>query len=1538
MSSGFSDLNETNDNNLNLKIPTRNIERFSAVTSERNTTFARYTRRSTTYSKAYKRHRTSQPQKMSASQKTAHEDSSKALSWVGSLIKRGRSILSNLKEEDKTFEKQLREEAETHRLHEELVNNVLNDVDGEIVDATTGKGYGTDTSFKNFDGTLRDSFTDSGASKSEDDIENESCSENGLFVDLDQHEDEDRTEPETELNTVMNTNIHKVNESDKESIASATSIIILSDYEEKISADEPPNRHTTTNHIFEKVVDRNKLRDDYQDPIPSEVESTEEMDQDDESQSSESDSALSSTSSNSRFGHSSIPNGLEYNPMRMVFNESGHFDDYNSHTASDTSIPHHDELESKSPRISLDETRVDSQEESQKLKDKMDTASQTRIHESTAESLDISGVEAAENSSEQSVEESIARGEELFDLNNKTNEDKISADYVNKDEIYPTHVDYGHDNLHREDGAVSEGNSIEKSIRPANTEAMPQRLESLKGERVDTGINKDATKVPEVTNAYTTTHSMESANDGTHYELPGNIYDFEAIANLAMSQVLSANHLDLQAEDRIDADLGETSKIVQDSYNENPRSEHDYNGENQEDLSDGNIAVYTDDGTDTHQVSVHEGVEDSPKRTQMPLLRKIFKPDAAETDEDTTFSSAADETLYYSVDENLDLTSNSQELPVDEEKQMNLTYEIHFTGSAYSSASSEDNREVLEPPEYVSPLTENPFLTAYEGDPISLLQRTLASIGQAPKVCSQKMESTAESTQVQLEEEGSELWKDQGEKMSTNAIERETALNSGSNRSTTSDDVLKSEISVNNEQSRSKRSLDASEGAGEILLEELESPVTPCHIVLTKPIIEDSDFENDSAVFENSFIAELKSGDDTIAEAIEDLYLVETDPVVEFPVISAEVFETSTAAFNIEELQAGDNSISIVEQGQLSFVIEEPIIELPDAMDEPSIIVEECDVYERAPSKKPLVSSTHNKNEQYYSNFLKKRSFFADEIEKDVKKGHYENKCSAATADGVNNPDIEVESSTKLEKGHGSKLDHRSLSMKVLSSPIRALGTIANHIKNVGNVASDFVKRIDAMDIEEDASSTAVTINESVEKKDQKVDQITANHEEHRKLQDEQLNEQQNEMYHNDEKEPWLIKKEEGESADLAPGFFDGDWKHEVLNNSNSTNQRDSALSVPSHTRLETSLSVARNGDGSQKSENTQDVISSIEHIQHISDIVDGTPLNFLKSDFLHSSVNNTDEVPHEELSMTVKEDGEAEITINLDKNLNDYLILDDKLNMDELRNEELNTTVQVGGEADITIISNNNTDNISISDEKLTNDEELSDEKMNNEVSKNEKMSSEKSLNDNIKVTGENAQEHSYPVAVSGVSTIDDFENVKSVDIISSSSGSESIRVSEISGSPSGINLTNVAALPDDLLSDPPSEDSPDSEPYDNNNEDADALSSAALEVAVMKQSDGSGKSDDLKTSAASEVLRDVEQEDFSGNDDASTSNEENLRLGLTSNVDNFKSRSKRKRSSHPALVGGKARKRARKLKKSKSNTSYYRNHRKQSKRGQTD
>lgn len=216
---------------LQLGIPRRNLKRFRSPFDGRDATSQPKQRYRVTKS-TVKGETTTVSTLISKRHITAsiHEDSKDTLSWVQSLVGRGKTLLNSVKASEVAFEKGLDDERRVEQLKTEYIEELLNE-NTELrsvecgIDSPENSGgqddhYGTDTSYKNYEDTINDSFVvsedehwhqKSMSEKGEgsdvgEDISSQSQDEEDVIIVL---SDEDEEPPTAQLSKRESTNDHR---------------------------------------------------------------------------------------------------------------------------------------------------------------------------------------------------------------------------------------------------------------------------------------------------------------------------------------------------------------------------------------------------------------------------------------------------------------------------------------------------------------------------------------------------------------------------------------------------------------------------------------------------------------------------------------------------------------------------------------------------------------------------------------------------------------------------------------------------------------------------------------------------------------------------------------------------------------------------------------------------------------------------------------------------------------------------------------------------------------------------------------------------------------------------------------------------------------------------------------------------------------------------------------------------------------------------------------------------------------------------------
>lgn len=216
---------------LQLGIPRRNLKRFRSPFDGRDATSQPKQRYRVTKS-TVKGETTTVSTLISKRHITAsiHEDSKETLNWVQSLVGRGKSLLNSVKASEVAFEKGLDDERRMEQLKTEYIEELLNEntdlrsvecgIDSPENSGEQDDRYGTDTSYKNYEDTINDSFVvsedehwhqKSMSEKGEDsdvgeDIFSQSQDEEDVVIVL---SDEDEEPPTAQLSKRESTNDHR---------------------------------------------------------------------------------------------------------------------------------------------------------------------------------------------------------------------------------------------------------------------------------------------------------------------------------------------------------------------------------------------------------------------------------------------------------------------------------------------------------------------------------------------------------------------------------------------------------------------------------------------------------------------------------------------------------------------------------------------------------------------------------------------------------------------------------------------------------------------------------------------------------------------------------------------------------------------------------------------------------------------------------------------------------------------------------------------------------------------------------------------------------------------------------------------------------------------------------------------------------------------------------------------------------------------------------------------------------------------------------
>lgn len=1087
-----------NNKRLRLATPKRNWKRFESVVQQRHKGKRHIVHRSRRVE--YKVYKPAETGKTLRNENTSNE-SSKVLGWLESMIKRGRSVLSSLNEDEKAFDLELQEEARQSLAHERLVESVLNEDLEAPVTTSAGNGYGTDTSFKNFNSILHNSLADTAEF-------DEGNSNEELFEDQDEEAElDDRA-------TRFADSIGEIN-------VPGSSFAILEDVENQ-------DAEKGWNSGFEGNSDASL--DDVAQPENNQNEDDEDII---ELISSSDQPGISEEEGNQRsndenWGEQAIQLSQDEEPEEdEMVDEESQEEEQNEHQfhirfdpANKADLDGEDEPMYESDNTSGDEHGM----------------SHVQIGE---EEIGSQSEEAEEEASPVEIEDQ---------LQIRIGEQDDQEDINESDQQY---AQYQRDS-YTEDPGVSDGvyDSTENGVirhSPPST-IKGDGIEAFKGQPETSNdfscrpeaaqIAVEGSETPIIAGS-SSTENVEPAKreiytDQSINHSPSNspflsgvdACDYKAIANAVINQIpLQAEELDVGVENEDGAhndDVNiDSTRVIKASYpNQTTRHDTSHN-DDQDDEDEGFVQTVTK----VTKTDTDSGVNG--------LI--IHETSTVEQEHPETNSFSLDETtIYHSfVDEDTDGRTVDHLSPIKDIKK-DSKVKIVFTESVYSSSSYDENDNVAEEePDYISPLTENPFQHASDGEDKDILKRTLASLeGRTDNgkiAIGTNSVSAAEENRSQTNPSeprgllnvvhckgGHDIHDDDrvsrssytgGEnfgpfpadiKLHGGLRTRESSVTYMSNAIAARDETASAshdKSSQYNGQTASRREehgslshlkeeeiseylsavLEASgriedgtgpnEASTDFYIEEMNIPEMNIHpLVQTEPIIEANESiicgspardTVDAIYHEMKIIEDITECRGTTRSDDEIVVIIQTTPIIEVPFASHDFWP----AQSIGERTDSPPATQFYDEDQFAASRKRTFSTLED-----DASVDETLTTARQNTTEwfAKVSDTTTRNEDSEvdqpetSQSLEAVHLAAQEQQTKIRK-------SALSSDDHYDAPSAGQNSTLF--GH---LATGSLPKKLISSPVRAISSIVTGMKEVGSVASSFVKSLDLMNLEDD--------------------------------------------------------------------------------------------------------------------------------------------------------------------------------------------------------------------------------------------------------------------------------------------------------------------------------------------------------------------------------------------------------------------------------------------------------------------------------------
>lgn len=1096
---------EERNKRLKLVTPKRNWKRHESVIRRRYRGALLRTSRMSEY-KVYK------PIEVEGlpTHETAVNKSANVLGWLESMIKRGRSALSSLKEDEKAFDVELQEEARLNFAREKLIQTAL-DESSEARDSSAANGYGTDTSFKNFNSTLRNSLADSldGSDLNEalyangsemeglesgDDrlsrpLKNSSVPASSFSI----FQDEGNGDLVKQWNSASEASFDASEEDTREQGDSANVrnedvIELLSSEDEENPSIEFEDQESHGGQ-WEDTHDFDSEGEESTGDIPADSEEQENRDYFGESQMEEKDS------------------DVEYQSVSSADNSSR--DEYN---VDQLEIGEQEELRNQDEEFDYQED--EREEPSISAADQITTVT------------DESGEQRMSNSHSQLRDQDmLSEGSKYLAENPPNNEPSIIL--VETDRDKKPQINFGDPN--------SLPSVIEDGVTVKEVSDIPLST-SKPGKHVESQIISEAN---EDDSCLTPEHSDDLDKHKDY--LKEDSCDYQAIANAVMNPPpLASNSLCLDNNTKVETDNSGADISRDEKANTSFTKQSDLDDE----FEFKNTSILHAP-IDASAPTVIAGTKDEEEENSG---HQQFSTDVSQEN-----SSLLQEepSIYHSFaieQTNIDLVNQTPQ----KNKELDPRYKLVFTGSAYSSSSYDKSDNIPEgEPDYVSPLAEDPFLSVGVEQSKVLLKKTLAALEEkngSSKVkvdISSHMREGHDKTYDFSEEEirsisraPNEVFKDQDGKDRGSSVIREDyttypgdmKLPDGLQTRGSSVTYLSNAVAARDETLSVVHNKSVSQYNGHALppreelgnLSHLKDEEISEYL---SAVLEASGRIEDGMTLKtpstNLYVEEVQFPD------IESNSLVQTEPVIELNDTSADKLSDMVASrescqhelniveeisdFNAIATTSADEAVEII---QTKPIIEEPFTSIeswPNGLsgetqrdvqgvhlsDDPnfadlrkrtySMLDDDASAIETLESRRLSTTEwfakvSNNSVDTHSSNVKRKGStppFEAVKLNPDEQSVEKHGSFASLR----NNEDYAAE--TLSQRHTSTLLGHITSGLfpkKLISSPARAISSIVTGMKEVGTVASSFVKSLDVMDLDDDPN-TQTTSDEADDNK-----------------------------------------------------------------------------------------------------------------------------------------------------------------------------------------------------------------------------------------------------------------------------------------------------------------------------------------------------------------------------------------------------------------------------------------------------------------------
>lgn len=685
--------NNDNDNTRKLKLttPKRNLKRYTSPLDQRRNGLPSPLRRANGHSTGFRirkppiYHILTRHASLTHQVDNIREDSTKTLEWMGSLIKRAKNVLKELDEDDIALEEELYEEARKRKLHENMIQGILDHSLNESQPIDISKSQDSIGYSGNVDHLLDDSDE---ASNIEQD-EGEAESDQALVILTDSEPEQEQYQEEDNM--------------DEEHTVTAHDIQTLSSQESGIISDEDMLNETTPE--YEEEGDQVEIGEEiYTDNIQHQnnINTSDEIGIEEKS-SYKHDDYYNDSDVESEENNISNESILEEHALKAY--SEGKFDDSRMIYNADSNISVN-QIPNETDRIDINvETGNSDLYENETANEQLIDQTRSRmlpsaeLHDTINSVADIlssipknangyigdsinNDIDSNNISEEVHQNHHLDRGNDISQINDII----IDVDNLSSGEDNDNHYD-----------ETDEGSDVDVSEEMDDEHDSLDRSKSADQHAIDTSVENEI-----IFGNDNIINPAESLDTST---------DYQSIATAVFQHL---NH-EVPKSDNVSSENDSNMDDMQTAQSMD--SEHSITSEQKVSL-DKKLVDQTDFVSDN--VSFNPIIHGNPN---------ILNISQDLTNEDNS--------IYYSVNEESEniLPLNDKEENTSESHYIKPKYEVQISNSVYSESSYENDSELESPPiDYISPFHSDPFSSSPdEINAQALLKETLRSLSNNQK-------------------------------------------------------------------------------------------------------------------------------------------------------------------------------------------------------------------------------------------------------------------------------------------------------------------------------------------------------------------------------------------------------------------------------------------------------------------------------------------------------------------------------------------------------------------------------------------------------------------------------------------------------------------------------------------------------------------------------------------------------------------------------------------------------------------------------------